>query len=522
MGLLLVATIPALAQTTVEGTATAASFRIDNTAPMQADAYLLGFRQNGADESAYEWSFEADEVTIALTTKHYVGYQETRNDTQVTTHHDASGVLLERHQLAYLMATSSRPDDARATFNLSLSLPPQTLEPRSDIDYDSVTEGGSPIPVFGDVFNGNPGSTHPVASYQQPWSNLARALTDFHGAITLGGNFILDLYDAVFQIQDRATTTYNATYGGWRGIEPDGANQAPPAEWDVRYARLSLTNATFTFYPAGRPVELALHSAGLDVSGGLILRDVQGRLQDDAGIQRGLNGALVELGTKQLRLNAQAAPDPEDPGVQVAFAGSVNSATVDGRALALSPDAQTVADEAMLAANVPDARSNGLAGNWLLVLAGVAVVGAATWWLRRQYQARANPEFLMGQSHISFEMGRMTRARALVMRVLRHHPNNADALAHRAIIHLHHNQFHEALTFLKPHLDGPADGDGLLSFIYCVALRKAKGEEEAGRFLQKALRKHPDLVHLTHQYPDMQVDNLLGETPAYDASPSYN
>lgn len=125
------------------------------------------------------------------------------------------------------------------------------------------------------------------------------------------------------------------------------------------------------------------------------------------------------------------------------------------------------------------------------------------------HQARLNPEYVIKNGHHAYDKGLAARAQARSTRVLRHYPYHQDAIGLQSMVLLQRRKHDEMLAYLKPYLDGPADGDGTLSVLYCVALRKHRGREAAHHFLRKVAREHPNIHKLAQQFPELEMDALL-------------
>lgn len=476
-----------VAKALVEGTATAASIQLEENSPFDAQAYLMGFRTASGDESPFQWSFQAEQVEILLERHHYMG-DVTPIDQGITTerfvHAGASGAIREGLPLAYLMAVSARPDDAGASYGLRLAIPFDALVPRDAIGFSTeriAEDDETPVQNLSLVSN------HWYRTYQRPWTNLLGDLQDHHGPLVLQGNFTIHLFDMEFQVQDGSgkITTYEAVFGGARGDDLP----SPLHEYNNTQAELRFTNATFTLLPAGRSLQVNLLSAGVQTTGDVYLTDARGTIQDGAGIEKALDGSLVKLDANDLRLDVYARSETP-PEYRLEFEGLIDGAVVDGRPLALllaEPSTENGSPPATVGTS-PSSGRTGLAG-WLIGVTLLAAVAAA-WWLRRN---RVDVDTMIQEAKLAMDDRKSTRAKRLLARILRRDPHNETATVMTARLSLSRNRPHEALEFLEPRVNGPADLHGGVSVAYCVALRDSGDVELARSAFEKAKREHPTL-----------------------------
>lgn len=318
-------------------------------------------------------------------------------------------------------------------------------------------------------------------------------LGDHHSPLVLSGDFTLYLFDMEFQVTNGTgeTTTYDATFGGARGDDIP----SPLHEYHDTRAELHFTNATFTLLPAGRPLQVNLRSVDVEASGGVYLTDAKGTLQT-SGLEIPLAGSLVEMDAEDLRLTLSAERE-SPPLYGVDFSGLVRSAAVDGRPLDLAASEEDTSqeDDSNVPAGFaptpgPAAGLGWLAWAFILLPTTVMTTGASWWWIR---SGRFDLDAALDGAKTAMDDGHTTRAKRLLDRILRHDPINAVATLMTARLLLRNNRRQEAMEFLEPRVDGPADQHGTVSLAYSTALQDAGRIKEAREVFEKARRKNPEI-----------------------------
>ena len=485
----------------VAGNGLVSTVSVGGQDPLEGQAYMLGFRTNPNDESAYQWGFRAESVQVHIQKKHYVGdifpiHQGTTEKT--ITHSNSTGVLLKHFPLAYFLAVSADENDPGLSFDLTAAIPLDSLELRRTIAYstDRLEEDDELPFQDADPFDGRW-----YREYRQPWNNFFYSLED-PTPLTLYGDFTLHIWEMKFQVRNGTgeETIYNATFGGGRGDDVP----SPLHEYNNTFAELRFTNASFTFLPAGRPMQLNLQSAAANITGAAYLSDVEGSLAH-RGVDVKLDASFVEFDAEDLRMDMRPTEDGNVLRLGITFDGLLHSATIDGRALELGQDDSAVPEMG----NGAEPSTNGaipatpLSPWWvILLLAGMGIAFALAHGISSS-RARKNPEAVTQQGESALDKGHNWRARTLAKRVLRHHPHHHNAVALHAMTHLNRRQNSEALAVLEPYLLGPADEEGRLSLIYALTLRKERGVNKARAFFEKASKRFPSIAEAALEYPDL-------------------
>lgn len=492
----------------IDGEARAAAVTHDGAPMLGAQAYLLGFWVRGGDDSPYDWSFRADEVDIRMEDQKYrrVGLQPIYegNSTTRTHHENASGSLVQRWDLAYFMAVGEDPSDPGSSFNIRSEIGLDEMVPQEQIEFSTdPPSGATPLPA-----GEQPGSARYNREFNREWMNLGMQLDEAPPPITLSGDFTVYLFDMDFQVKDAAgvPTLYKARFGDTRGNE----TPAPYNEFNDTRAEIRFQNATMTFVPAGRPVQVNLRAADLNASGPVYLSDAHGELTDGRGVDTMLDGALLELDAIHVNI-AMAARSESPPVFDVTFAGAVRSAMADGSAISIQGPTGTTGEtpqqtEAVLPQDVGDQ------GGWnLLLLFFIPLALVASWQGKQRIAIHRRPERYVEKSQQAFDAGRIRRSDRIIRRVLRRHPDHSEAIMIKAAICLRSRDAKRAVELLAPHVGGQRDHGGLLSLLYCAALQAMGHGSRAKMVFEDAMDGHPDLLESSHAVPGFDPATLYQE-----------
>lgn len=477
----------------VDGRATASGLQVDSSKELDLSAYLLGFRTEAENPSPYAWDFEAEAVNIDLVRNHYtrIGVVPMYDGTTESsfTHWNATGRLLERWPLSYMMATSPDPKDPARSFTVDADLPIATLRPTAAVSFKTGELQDEQLIHTGLEFSSWD------KEFSRSWLNLAVGRFEVQGTVILHGDFVIHLFDMDFGVWDHEGRfhRYETRMGDDRGDGPP----TPVKSFNDTIAELRFTNATFTFHPEGRPLQMNLRSVHTNASGEVYLEDVRGSIQDPFGVTQSLDGANVQLDAESMAVELSAAEraEQEDPVFGVRFWGDLGGAIVDGRSLDVGPSTAppSLHEEVPPPAPLSVAPSPMWDSTWTWVAFVVAVVGGlglGVWWRRHRFDV----DEVMGWARLALDDDQATQAKRLLDRILRHDPLNTTATMMVARLMLRKSRPHEAVRFLEPKVGGVVDQYGAISLAYCTALRNAGRIEEARQAFKDAQDRNPDLI----------------------------